>query len=423
MTLNEQYFSNLYDLILCMTRAVDLVSPEMTDHHQQVAYLSYHIADALQETQEDKRALVVSALLHDVGSLALQDRFDFLYNERANEDQHAIIGGRLFAEFPIFNRVSKIITYHHTYWNYGKNRMVDGMEIPYSSHILHLADRIAVHIHKGEHIISQMKYIEDYVRSQKDISFEPRAVDAFLSICYKESLWLNLTYRPSITQLISSSSLQNIDLTLDEVVDLTHIFSQIIDFRSPFTAMHSAGVAATAVQLAKLCGFSEDECKMMDIAGNLHDIGKLAIPVQVLEKQDKLDPGEFDVIRSHSFYTYRLLRPIRGFENITEWAANHHEKLSGNGYPFHFKGPSLSYGARIMAVADIFAAITEDRPYRAGLDKARTVAILQAMVNNNSISSPITQILIENYEQVNMARKQASDAAVERYGKILLKEV
>ena len=96
---------------------------------------------------------------------------------------------------------------------------------------------------------------------------------------------MDLSYQLSLSDGIGNSPFQVDKLTLDEVVELTKIFSRIIDFRSPFTAMHSAGVAATAVKLAELSGFSENECKMMNIAGNLHDIGKLAIPVEILEKK------------------------------------------------------------------------------------------------------------------------------------------
>lgn len=116
-------------------------------------------------------------------------------------------------------------------------------------------------------------------------------------ICDKEALWLDLAYQPVISNVPNFLSLEAVKLTLDEVVSLTKIFSCIIDFRSPFTAMHSAGVSATAEKLAELSGFSEDECKMMSIAGNLHDIGKPANSRGILEKQDKLESSEFDITR------------------------------------------------------------------------------------------------------------------------------
>ncbi len=115
---------------------------------------------------------------------------------------------------------------------------------------------------------------------------------------------------------------------------LTRIFAKVIDFRSPFTAMHSAGVAASAVRLARLVHMSDTECQMIRIAGNLHDIGKIAVPRSVLEKQSRLTPDEFDIIRAHSYCTYQVLDGLKGLEDIQRWAAYHHERLDGKGYPF-----------------------------------------------------------------------------------------
>lgn len=419
MPYGNQYFSNLNDLLICITKAIDLVNPNVTDHHQQVAYLSYNIADALRLPLEQKRSLVIAALLHDVGAIALQDRLDFNEEEHTNINEHAFLGARLFSDSPILFNIATIIKFHHIPWNNGEGKHYEGESVPLLAHIIHLADRIAVHINRDVFILSQTNSIKEYIKNRKDSVFVPEFVDAFLKICDKEALWLDFDYQPMISNIPNDLSLEAIKLTLDEVVSLTKIFSQIIDFRSPFTAMHSAGVAAVAIKLAELSGLSEDECKMMNIAGNLHDIGKLAIPKEILEKQDKLEPWEFDIIRAHTFYTYRLLKPVKGFESIAQWAAYHHEKLNGRGYPFHLKANSLSLGARIMAVADIFAAISEDRPYRKGMPRERAVTVLQGMAANGGISPEICTLLIDNYESVSQARRESAQKSVDNYSKII----
>lgn len=419
MPYGNQYFSNLYDLVVCMTRAIDLVNPKVTNHHQQVAYLSYNIADAMQLSIEQKRSLVIAALLHDVGAIALQDNLDFNEEEHNEINDHAFLGARLFAESPILNKISTIIKYHHVSWNYGEGKLYQGEIVPLLSHIIHFADRIAILPDRNVYILSQIKTIKEYARNGINTSFAPEIVEAFLRICDKEALWLDYIYQPMISTVLNDLSLESIKLTLDEVVGVTKIFSQIIDFRSPFTAMHSTGVAAVASKLAELSGLSEDECKMMNIAGNLHDIGKLAIPREILEKQGKLTSEEYDIIRSHSFYTYRLLKSVKGFETIAQWAAYHHEKLNGQGYPFHLKANSLSLGARIMAVADIYAAISEDRPYRKGMPKERAIAVLQGMANNEGISLDICNLLIDNIECIEKARRESAEKSAYNYSKIL----
>lgn len=415
----DAYFSNLYDLLMCITKAVDLVSPEVTDHHQQVAYLTYHIADVLRLSLEQKRSLITAAFLHDVGAIASQDKLDLMEVEHEHIHDHALLGAKLLADFPVFADVSTVIKFHHVPWDNGAGRVFRGENVPMMSHILHLADRIAVRIRRGECIISQIQPIKEYVQRERGSLFVPEYADAFLSICDREALWLDLTYQPAASDIVDISTLSAVRLTVDEVVDLTRIFARIIDFRSSFTAMHSAGVAAAAVKLAELSGLSEDECKMMNIAGNLHDIGKLAIPREILEKQDKLEPAEYDVIRSHSYYTYRLLKPVEGFGEITQWAAYHHEKLNGRGYPFRLEAHSLSLGARIMAVADIFTAITEDRPYRTGMPKERAEAVLTSMVNSGGISPEICSLLLRNYGTVAGARRSAAEKAVDSYARFL----
>lgn len=418
MTLSNKYFANLYDLIISMTSAIELVSTEVTDHHRRVGYLVYNIADAMELPLQEKQIAVLAALLHDVGAIAIDDDFEFVDNDTPTINKHAFIGAKLFAEFEKLSHTAKAIKFHHIPWNHGEGKTFQGEEVPLISHIIHLADRIAVQIKRDKFVISQMYPIKKNIISRRGTHFVPEVVDAFLEICDKEELWLDLVYPSTGTRLLEELSLEAFKLTLDETVELTRIFAKLIDFRSPFTAMHSAGVAVAAVKLAELLGFSGDQCKMMNIAGNLHDIGKLAIPRAILEKQDRLDPNEYDIIRAHTYYTHRLLQPIKGFESITEWAAYHHEKLNGKGYPFRLEGDKLSLGARVMAVADIFAAITEDRPYREGMSKEKAIKILQGMVANGSISGPVCNLLLENYDDIAAALKETALRTSSDYSRV-----
>ena len=179
--------------------------------------------------------------------------------------------------------------------------------------------------------------------------------------------------------------------------------------------MHSAGVAASAKKLAELAGMSEEECLMMEIAGNLHDIGKLRVPRAILEKPGKLDEEEFNVVKEHTYYTRLILMDVEGFGKIADWAGFHHEKLNGRVYPFHFDAPMLDQGARIMAVADIFSAITEERPYRKGMDKENALKVLHENVESGGISGELVELLEAHYEEVDAARDARSREAGKRY--------
>ena len=415
----DKIMINMYDLLLCLTNAGDLISPEVAGHHQKVAYLAVKIAEHLHLPACQKKDLMLAGLLHDVGAFSLNERLDLIENEPPTAHDHASKGARLIEGFlPLFN-ASEIIRHHHVPWKNGEGNIFNGNDVSVLSHILHLADRVAVSVDCGRDVIGQTKAIRAKILEQRNTVFMPELVDAFMEISSYEYIWLNIVYKPLMYILPDIMAFDTVELNLDEMIALTGIFSNIIDFRSPFTAKHSAGVAKTAECLALHAGFSENERKMMLIAGNLHDLGKLAVSNYVLEKPDKLNENEISIIRSHTFYTYRLLNVINGFETINKWASFHHEKLNGNGYPFHLTGSSIPLGSRIMAVADIFTAITEDRPYRKSLPKERAVTILNSMVKDHSISSYVVSILFDNYDMIDEARIEAQQKASERYHYIL----
>ncbi len=160
-------------------------------------------------------------------------------------------------------------------------------------------------------------------------------------------------------------------------------------------------------------GFSPIECNMMLIAGYLHDLGKLAIDNSVLEKPDKLNTEEYQKMRSHSYYTYQLLSNISSFAPITEWASFHHERLDGKGYPFHINGDKLSLGSRIMAVADVFTAVTENRPYRKGMEDSHAKKVLNDMVEDGALDRNVVNVVIENFNLLNEIRGEAQHKALE----------
>lgn len=422
MTYNNRCFATLYDLITCMTAAVDLLDTKVSNHHQRVAFFSLRLAEQMNLPLEEKRTLVQAALLHDIGALSLDERLDLLKEESPDAETHAQIGARFLEDFSLLGKVADVVRFHHVPWKNGQGRTQGGREVPMLSHLVHLADRVAVMVRPDENVISQIGRIREVIRSRRGDVFAPEMVDAFLEISVQEALWLEMVSGPQISDFSQELALDAVKLTLDETVELTNVFAHIIDFRSPFTTRHSASVAATAEKLAELSGFSENECKMMRIAGNLHDLGKLAIPAGILEKRSKLNPDEFDIIRSHTFYTYRLLEPIHGFETINQWASYHHEKLNGNGYPFHLKADSLPLGSRIMAVADIYTAVTEDRPYRKGMSIQKTTDLLYGMARHGAICLDTVSLLIEHCHEIAQLREEAADQAGMEYDRLFLRD-
>ncbi|MPM50009.1 hypothetical protein SDC9_96743 [bioreactor metagenome] len=187
----------------------------------------------------------------------------------------------------------------------------------------------------------------------------------------------------------------NVKYVLDEFEKIAHIFGNIIDNKSNFTARHSKGISELAYNVSKHIGYSNEKCQKMKIAGLLHDIGKLATPNGILEKNGSLSTEQFCIIKSHVYYTKVILDKIEVIPDISDWASNHHEKLNGKGYPRALSSNELSEESRIMGVCDIYQALTEERPYRKSLSDKEAFSIMDDMAKNNFICSKAISYLKE----------------------------
>ncbi len=144
-------------------------------------------------------------------------------------------------------------------------------------------------------------------------------------------------------------------------------FADVVDAKSPFTAEHSRRVTGIAMGLAEQLGLSRESRDDLRRAALLHDIGKLALPNAILDKAGPLNSAEWDAVRMHPYYTQRILEHVRGFRHLARIAGSHHERLDGRGYHRGLRAEALAVESRVLAVADIFEALTAARPYRPAL--------------------------------------------------------
>ena len=196
------------------------------------------------------------------------------------------------------------------------------------------------------------------------------AVDTFLQILSEEQLYLTPT--DTMEHLKKNLLPMQISFADKNCMDLAELFARIIDYKSPFTRNHSVGVAEKAKQMAEFFGWEQTE---LYLAGALHDIGKLFVDNAVLEKKGRLEAEEYQQIQTHADWTWKLLSKIQGFEEIRDWASYHHEKLNGTGYPFKKTAEELDEKSRLLACLDIYQALTEDRPYKAGMPHKKAIGI------------------------------------------------
>lgn len=410
---------DLYPLLIAISEVTDLVSPLLVDHHKKVSYIAANIGEVLGLDAESKRQLAMAGIVHDVGGLSLRSRLASFEFEVTEPERHCLPGYVLLAGFEPFAQIARLVRFHHVYWRDGSGREIGTEEVPLLSHIIHLADRVAVQIDAAEEILSQKRAIVEQIKQRSGDMFVPEQVDAFREVAAKEVFWLDLTSPLLGTILRERFPHGDMALQGGDLLDLAELFRKMIDFRSRFTATHSSGVAAVAAAVGKKAGFSGKECGQVHMAGLLHDIGKLVVPDVILEKQTPLTIEDFAVIRKHPYFSERILRSIAGFSEVSQWAALHHERLDGTGYPYRCMAAKLPPGARVLAVADTFTALTEDRPYRCGIGGIGTGRIMEDMAAADKLDGDVVALIQQNIEEMDQLRQEAQLEAEETHRRFL----
>jgi len=407
---------SLFDLIECFSDVLDMLSREVVNHHKQVAYISKSLGEKLSLTPERQTQLVIAGALHDIGAFSLRERLDALNFEIKTPHNHAETGYQLLRIFTPLTSAAEFVRFHHVPWNKGEGKRFQGQRVPLESHILHLADRVSVLAKKYKEDPFRAEKVCRIIKSHKGTMFKPEIVDALLELSKRECFWFDLASN-NLSGMVNRLRFKNVEIDSEDVLNLARVFSHVIDFRSPFTATHSEGVAACARAISEFVGFSYRESQLMKVAGYLHDLGKIAVPLEIIEKKGKLNPGEQEIMKSHVYYTYRSLERIKGFEVINSWAAFHHERLDGKGYPFKHQGKDLFLGSRIMAVADVFTALTEDRPYRKGMKGEKALDVMQNMAKEGALDPHLVSLVKDKFQELNNIRLKTQEAATCKYKK------
>ena len=165
--------------------------------------------------------------------------------------------------------------------------------------------------------------------------------------------------------------------------DIATAFGEVVDIKSPYTGTHSVGTAAAAVAIGGSLGLEADLIWNLELAALLHDLGKLSVPTNLLNKKADLNSEDWIIIQSHPEFTRAALIQTDLFEPVADLAASHHERLDGAGYPHSMKAEDLTIGDRILAVADVYDALSGDRPYRDPLTRQEVVKIMDGMVGDH----------------------------------------
>lgn len=403
------------DLIYSFIQSIDLFNFLLKNHHRRVAIISWHIGCKLNLTNDQLNRVVLAASLHDIGALKISERDKLIQMDIENPHPHARLGAYMLESFDLFKPLAKIIFYHH--WSFSNDlKFNEEMgPVPIEAYVIHLADRVDIAIEQSRPVLLQTMQVRTEITKRSEDLFHPEVYRAFLEASIPDRFWLdidNTSMREVLEKL--DCKMLSFEMSTEDLSQLAFTFSKIIDCRSEFTSAHSYGVSKVAYKIAKLAGKDDITCDKIQIAGLLHDIGKIGISTEILEKKGPLTEEERKHIQEHAYYTNKILFMPKELNEIAEWASHHHEDHQGRGYPDNYTDGYITIEMDILAYADVFTALAESRPYRDGLPLDKILNILK----NEFVEKhgwPIYKLILEHQDEIYKTCLSSLNDGHERY--------
>jgi putative nucleotidyltransferase with HDIG domain len=397
--------ANLHQVIYALSDALDLVGVDDIYHGKRVAYMALEVASELSLRKDDYIDILHASLLHDCGvsSSRIHDKLVFTLDWEGAED-HCIRGYQLLNLSKELKHLSNIVLYHHTHYDTLQALKID-FRTANLANLIFLVDRVdaltAQHrVKEKASLISISESVRSEIKNLSDTFFDPKLVEAFLKVSKKESFWFTLE-EENLHRFFENyfEGLGDINVGLTELEDVAKLFALFVDAKSPYTADHSLDVAELSKFIALKMDLDFNTSEMIKIAGLLHDLGKLKVPDELIEKNGPLSHDEYNIVKIHAYETHQILSKIKGLEDITQWASQHHENLRGTGYPYHQEKDELPLPSRIIGASDIFQALAQDRPYRQGLKPLQILKVLKEKVDNGELDEMVVNTIEKNIQQ------------------------
>ena len=387
---------NIANVLKTVNSAYERFDKDACLHSLQVAYLTLKICKNLDIDEDTKNSLVIAAYFHDFSAEKTNMCDSLDKYEKGNEvKEHCILGYLLFKFLLPKSDICKFILYHHN--TYDVDYIINNIENPLESNIIKLADDISIY-----NIFNEQASVNDVIDflNERSYMYNPNYLNRFLDTNAKMAIEnvLNESYKENFWK--------EVDLLNYKVITIEDIIvclAFIIDCKCDITNFHSLSVSNTSCMLGKYFNLSENEYYNLKIGSLLHDIGKIAIPNEILKKEGPLTKAEFEIMKQHAVYTYEILSNLK-HEHILNIASNHHEKLNGKGYPRGLSDLTLS--EKIVAVADIFVALIQKRSYKDGFSKDKVIEILSNCANKGEIDGEVVKKVIENYDYLEKMNNQ-----------------
>ena len=398
----------IQNVMSILLRALDYIDVRLVDHGQRVAYIVYKMLQLENSySEKEKQEICLATALHDIGAYKTEEIDNMVKFESDDVWEHAIYGYLFIKNMSPLSKWAEAILYHHLDFN--KHSKIKSSRLKLAG-MIHMADRVDLLLPNIKNLIDV-----DFLCGYKKTKFSDEIVELFIEANRKFEIEKHIkdgSYLEELKNFISS-----MDYNEKILLDYIKMIAYLIDFRSETTVSHVITTVSISVELGKLLGLNEEELQKILLGAYLHDIGKIATPLEILEKPGSLTNEELKIMRNHIIMTENILAG-RICDDILQIAYRHHEKMDGRGYPQGLTGDQLTISERIVAVADIISALTGKRSYKDSFDKETIIDILQRQSENGKLSSDVVAASIQNYDSIMKSTQEKCKVTLEMYQNI-----
>jgi HD-GYP domain-containing protein (c-di-GMP phosphodiesterase class II) len=302
---------------------------------------------------------------------------------------HCVSAGVLAERAGLGAEVADVLTYaFERFDGGGLPRGTSGADIPIETRVVQVAEVVEVHLRR-----SGLDGAVAVLRARSGTQFDPAVVSVFEAAISEltaelpvDEVWPAALQRaPDRDHVVSEAE-------LDELLEAIGDF---VDLKCPYMVGHSRGVATLAAGAAECYGLPAVQVRLVRRAGLVHDLGRMGVPNSVWEKRGRLSEAEWERVRLYPYLTGRILSRIRGFGDIAAVASAHHERLDGSGYPRGLAAVALTPAQRLLAAADTYYTLREDRPYRAAYSAVEAADLVREEVRRTRLDAPAVDAVLE----------------------------
>jgi HD-GYP domain-containing protein (c-di-GMP phosphodiesterase class II) len=396
------------NVINIVRKTLNLIDDRLVSHGERVSYILYKMLTYENKYTEDEILKYVTAsIFHDIGAYKKEELDKMVQFETNNVWGHSIYGYLFLKNLSPLKDVADIVLYHHL--DYEKLININSNYKIIASY-LNLADRIDV----SE--INTYSYCDrNEFRYYCNAKFSTESLELFEKAEKELHILERLADKSYLDEL--NRLLEEAVFTIQEKELFLKMLIYSIDFRSEFTVMHTITTVSFANEIGRCFGLNEYDAMCLKYGALLHDIGKISIPIDILEAPRALTSDEMNIMKKHVEISEYVLKDFIN-NDILEIAVRHHEKLDGSGYFKGLTAKDLNLPQRILAVADILSALCGRRSYKTEFDKKRVIGIIENEAKKGKICSRVVKCVVGNFDYIINFVKQDTLEPLQLYSKM-----